>query len=141
MKQWQTTITRLIKESARRAVDRMGGISRIAQNSTNPAPPNRQMQQQQQSQPYGQPQYSYTSSTNGRSVRSGYGMDEPDSSSSLISSYGGGPNGYPPHDGFDLEPDEDDFEDYPVYSSSGRGTPVGSRRNNAMSTLPAVKMG
>ncbi|TFK74074.1 hypothetical protein BDN72DRAFT_760546 [Pluteus cervinus] len=135
MKQWQTTITRLIKESARRAVDRMGGISRIAQNSTNPAPPNRQMQQQQQqqSQLYGQPQYSHT---NGRSVRSGYGMDEQDSSSSLISSYGGGPNGYPPHDGFDLEPDEDDFEDYPVYSSSGRGTPVGSRRNNAMS-MPA----
>ncbi|KAL6310478.1 hypothetical protein BKA93DRAFT_721340 [Sparassis latifolia] len=45
--------------------------------------------------------------------------------------YSDGPQGYPPHDGFDVDPD-DDFEDYPPSSAfppSGRGTPIGTRRS------------
>lgn len=45
---------------------------------------------------------------------------------------GHGPQGYPPYDGFDVDP-EDDYEDYPVAASvphSGRVTPMGSRRHN-----------
>ena len=46
-----------------------------------------------------------------------------------------GPHGYPPHDGFEFEPDEDEYEDYPTTSHGpgGRDTPQGARRNNAMS--------
>jgi len=54
--------------------------------------------------------------------------------------YGSGPQGYAPHDGFDIEPDEDDLEEYPPsmgYGSSGRGTPTGSRKTpNALSMPP-----
>ena len=41
----------------------------------------------------------------------------------------GGPQGYPPPDGFDLDLD-DEFEEYPPTSRppSGRGTPMGARR-------------
>ncbi|KAH9935376.1 uncharacterized protein B0H18DRAFT_1114132 [Fomitopsis serialis] len=47
---------------------------------------------------------------------------------SYFSGYGG-PQGYPPPDGFDLDLD-DEFEEYPPTSRppSGRGTPVGARR-------------
>ena len=41
----------------------------------------------------------------------------------------GGPQGYPPYDGFDADAD-DDYEDYPVSASmppSGRATPMGGR--------------
>lgn len=127
MRQWQTTITRLIKENVRR-IER-SGITRIAQNSTNPAH-GRQLRDGQPT--YSPQQHPYPT----QPIRRTAYNDEQDSSNSghppTYSSYGG-PNGYPPHDGFDMEePDEDDYEDYPVLSS-GRGTPMGSRRNLAIS--------
>lgn len=55
-----------------------------------------------------------------------------------ISSGYGGPNGYPQSNMFELEnDDEDDFEEYPPtnsYATSGRGTPMGTRRTT--SSLP-----
>ncbi|KAG5641273.1 hypothetical protein DXG03_005585 [Asterophora parasitica] len=144
MRQWETQINRLIKEAAqRRASERnMGGISRIA-NSTNPTPQARSISKMS---PYSAPQsmYSTTSTaTSSRGVRTPYGSDEQvGNTNSAV--YGSGPQGYPPHDGFEFEPDEDEYEDYPPsssYSHSGRGTPVGNvsngyRRNNALSMPP-----
>ncbi|KAH9484962.1 Rho guanine nucleotide exchange factor scd1 [Psilocybe cubensis] len=149
MRQWEATINRLIKEAAqRRASERAGsGMSRIVTaNSTNPAharmvnshysststaPVSVYSQSQpQSSQPSIRSRPSYTS----------YDYDDQTAfSSNTNSTYGGGPKGYPPHDGFDFEPDEDELEDYPPASiaSSGRGTPVGSRRTpNAFSMPP-----
>lgn len=140
MRQWEATINRLIKESAQRRASERGtsGMSRIAANSTNPAPQARQMLQA-----FGPPQSVYSNGMplNSRNMRSTpYDSDEQVSTSSMVgSSYGSGPQGYPPHDGFEFEPDEDDFEDYPPtnnYAASGRGTPMGNRRNNALSMPP-----
>ncbi|KAF8893399.1 hypothetical protein BD779DRAFT_1506014 [Infundibulicybe gibba] len=136
MRQWEAQINRLIRESAqRRASER--GLSRIAANSTNPAP---QARQPSASQPYSALQSVYShQSKNSRQITP-YSSEEQVSMASVGSIYGGGPQGYPPHDGFEFEPDEDDFEDYPpaasTYEPSGRGTPVGTRRNNALS-MPA----
>lgn len=86
----------------------------------------------------------YSNATS-RSSRSNhpYGADEQVASPNTGSYYGNGPQGYPPHNGFEFEPDEDDYEDYPPasnssnYASSGRGTPLGIRRsNNALSMQP-----
>ena len=57
--------------------------------------------------------------------------------SSVSQGFHHGPHGYPPYNGFDVDP-EDDYEDYPPASSvpqSGRGTPV-SRRSNGMGMDP-----
>ncbi|KAF8658263.1 hypothetical protein AX16_002039 [Volvariella volvacea WC 439] len=159
MRQWESAINRLIKESAqRRALDRVShGISRVAalgQNSTNPAPVHRQpnhpfpqqpplLQPSQQLPPphhvYSNYNHSNSLTHNGRGIRnSPYGSEE-QVSSSLSSSYG---HSYPAHDGFDFEPegDEDDYEDYPPTNyPSGRGTPMGNRRHNNAMSLPAER--
>ncbi|KAF7321259.1 hypothetical protein MKEN_00645700 [Mycena kentingensis (nom. inval.)] len=121
---WETQINRLIRESAqRRASDR--GMSKIA-NSTNPR------------QPFTAPsvnggytsQPSYSTRSRGDSVYN----TQP---ASVGSSFYNGPQGYPPSDSYGFDPDEDDLEDYPTtYPSSGRGTPMGSRRLNAQSLPP-----
>ncbi|KAF9479059.1 hypothetical protein BDN70DRAFT_713453 [Pholiota conissans] len=157
MRQWEATINRLIKEAAqRRALERptTGGLSRIAAaNSTNPSPQAR-LQGQHGSISYNGPIYaqntqsssSSSSTATSRSSRPSYtnpSYDDDQSSYSTAtgSTYSAGPQGYPPHDGFDMEePDEDELEDYPVasaYAQSGRGTPMGSRRTpNSLSMPP-----
>ncbi|KAF9568221.1 rho guanine nucleotide exchange factor scd1 [Agrocybe pediades] len=140
MRQWEATINRLIKEAAqRRATERSTGsaLSRlITANSTNPAPANRL--QSHYSATSASASATYTSRTSNRPSYTGYDYD--DQSSTAASSYSGaGPKGYPPHDGFDFEPDEDDLEDYPPTSNypSGRGTPMNSRRTpNSLSMPP-----
>jgi cell division control protein 24 len=141
MRQWEAQINRLIKEAAvRRASDR--GMSRIAHsNTTNLAQPTRQASTS----------YSHHNSTshsayfvpnhsNGPNRRPNqYGSDEQVPNATPNGLYGSGPQGYPPHNGFEEDADDDEFEDYPPasnYGSSGRGTPVGSRRGNAMSMPP-----
>ncbi|KAG6917233.1 hypothetical protein DXG01_003347 [Tephrocybe rancida] len=158
MRQWEASINRLIKESAARRVSERPGerstMSRIATASTtsNGFTHSRAVSKVSQS-PYTAPQsmYSSTSTTSSsRGPRTPYGSDEfvPNTNSVVY----GGPQGYPPHDGFEFEPDDDDYEEYPPSSSytgttSGRGTPVGNgispsissstyRRNNAMSMPP-----
>ncbi|TFK44203.1 hypothetical protein BDQ12DRAFT_660997 [Crucibulum laeve] len=136
MRQWEAQINRLIRESAqRRASERSGmSISRIlANNSTNPAPHARIGAQSHNS--YSAPVSMYSNPSSSRNIRSTnpYHTDVPSGGP-----YGGGPQGYPPHDGFEFEPDDEDFEDYPPAASSnyqptGRGTPMGRRNNNAFS--------
>lgn len=143
MRQWEAQINRLIKASAkRRASERpTNGISRIAAANTNPVSQPRLSTKVSYSQsPYSAPYSSYStqSSANSRGTRTPYGSDEQVGNTNSAM-YGTGPQGYPPHDGFEFEPDEDDLEDYPPstsYAASGRGTPVGFRRNNAMSMPP-----
>ncbi|KAJ6499333.1 hypothetical protein C8R45DRAFT_898338 [Mycena sanguinolenta] len=129
MKQWESQINRLIMESAqRRASER--NMSKIA-NSTNPRQPVGYA-------PGGQGGYmpgpNYATRSRGESVYT----------QAANSGMYAGPQGYPQHDGFGFDNDEDDFEDYPpssTYNSqsglqSGRGTPMGSRRMNAQSMPP-----
>lgn len=103
-------------------------MSRITANSTNPAHGR-----------YGNngPQSVYSQSPYANMTTRGRGDSV---YSQTANGYGAGPQGYPPHDGFEFEPDDDEFEDYPPstsYASSGRGTPVGApRRGNAMSMPP-----
>ncbi|KAJ6593870.1 hypothetical protein B0H19DRAFT_1205280 [Mycena capillaripes] len=125
MKQWESQINRLIRESAqRRASER--SMSRIA-NSTNP-------RQTSTYAPGGQGGYmpgpNFANRNRGDSVYNQSGNNN---------SMYNGPQGYPQHDGFGFDVDEDDYEDYPpsTYNSqSGRGTPLGTRRANAQSMPP-----
>ncbi|KAG6840690.1 hypothetical protein C0991_005049 [Blastosporella zonata] len=161
MRQWETSITRLIRESAvRRASERErsnSGISRVATASSTAGSSSgyahtRGVSKVSQSSPYSHPQSMYSSmssTTSSSRARTPYGSDEHVANPNPSSVYGSGPQGYP-HDGFEFEPDDDDYEEYPPSSSysgtvSGRGTPVGnglnssgtySRRNNAMSMPP-----
>ncbi|KAJ7783098.1 hypothetical protein B0H16DRAFT_1495316, partial [Mycena metata] len=123
MKQWESQINRLIRESAqRRASER--SLSKIA-NSTNP-------RQTSTYAPGGQGGYmpgpNYATRSRGDSVYT----------QAVNTGMYAGPQGYPQHDGFGFDNDEDDYEDYPpsTYSQSGRGTPMGTRRLNAQSMPP-----
>lgn len=124
MKQWESQINRLIRESAqRRASER--SMSKIA-NSTNP-------RQTSTYAPGGQGGYmpgpNFSSRNRGDSVYT----------QAANSGMYAGPQGYPQHDGFGFDNDEDDYEDYPpsTYNpQSGRGTPLGTRRLNAQSMPP-----
>ncbi|KAF9522646.1 hypothetical protein CPB83DRAFT_899456 [Crepidotus variabilis] len=139
MRQWEATINRLIKESAQRRASERPGMSRIAtNNSTNPSPHSRGPPNHSYYSPSTTPGsiYSHTSqSSTSTAVRSRY-----TSNTSYDTSYGSGPQGYPPHDGFDVDADDEDLEDYPPASqygsSSGRGTPISRRGNNALSMPP-----
>lgn len=156
MRQWEATINRLIKEAAqRRASERPStGMSRIiTANSTNPYPQVRLQAMSHYSSSSSAPVSMYSQSSHGsqpstirnrpsytsqNSQNNSYYNDTENRTSYTSSS--AGPQGYPPHDGFDLEPDEDDLEDYPpasTYPVSGRGTPMGSRRTpNSLSMPP-----
>ncbi|KAJ7287566.1 hypothetical protein C8J57DRAFT_1284297 [Mycena rebaudengoi] len=119
MREWEAQINRLIKESSQRRPDR-GGITRTYIN-----------------QPGYNPSFmSNNTRSRGESVYNNQAA--PNGNGGMY----GGPQGYPPHEGygFDLDNDEeDDFEDYPpsTYATpSGRGTPMGTRRGNAMSMPP-----
>ena len=145
MRQWEAQINRLIKEVARkRGSDRVGsGISRILSVNSSLHPPARTPNGSQHSHSapmsvYSQSSTASTSATLRSRANTNNTYDEHGSTTSGL--YGSGPQGYPPHDGFDMEPDEDDLEDYPpslAYAASGRGTPIGSRKTpNALSLPP-----
>ncbi|KAI1796472.1 hypothetical protein LXA43DRAFT_1157771 [Ganoderma leucocontextum] len=143
LKHWENQLNRLIKETANR---RSSGrdVSRLAQmaNSTNPSPQVRSAHSSyahdsrsstfsngSSGYPSGVP---HTASINGR-MRHPYASEEhaaPPSAHPYANGYAQGPQGYPPHDGFDMDQD-DDYEDYPLASAgsaSGRGTPMGHHR-------------
>lgn len=142
MRQWESVINRLIRESAqRRATEHsVSGMSRIA-NSTSLGHHSRLMPRKSTPQTsYSTPDSMYftQSSTSAASSRGLYSSDEQVGNINMVV-YGGGPQGYPQHDGFEFEPDDDDFEDYPLsagINAQGRETPMGYRRNNAMSMPP-----
>ncbi|KAJ3989149.1 hypothetical protein F5890DRAFT_1488196 [Lentinula detonsa] len=127
MKQWEVTINRLIREGAQRRASDRGGFSRIQQNSTNP-----RLNPPVSVPPYPLPTNGVPSRSRSGSV---YDREQGQGPPGGTNGYGSGPQGYPPHEGFDVEADEDDFEDYPPasaqYAPSGRGTPMGQRRFTA----------
>ncbi|PCH43719.1 hypothetical protein WOLCODRAFT_104030 [Wolfiporia cocos MD-104 SS10] len=155
LKMWENQLNRLIQETANRRVSernpqRLAQIAQMVQNPSNP------MHQQlpRQSSSYGlertfsafSQSTSYSSGSpyhpgppGSRTSRHPYAVagEESSASSTLVSvngsyanGYNNGPQGYPPHDGFDIDPD-DEYEEYPPssYPSSGRGTPLGNRRS------------
>lgn len=140
MRKWENQVNRLIRESAlRRASDgRTGPITSLTPtgavssmgppNSTNPRSRtlNGSSTSSQLSH-YSTPSQGYPGSYNRESQ---YRREEPSQFPQGL-----GPSGYPSHGGFDFDPDEDDYEDYPS-TYSGRGTPQGDRRVNARS-MPA----
>ena len=141
MRQWESAINRLIRESAqRRATERgLSGMSKIAHNTSMPqqSRPMPRVSTSQTSYSTHHSMYSATSATSSRGPRTPYSSDE--QVGQINGVVYGGPQGYPPHDGFEFEADEDDFEDYPpsaIVGAPGRETPMGYRRNNAMSMPP-----
>jgi len=143
MRQWEVVINRLIRESAQRRVSERSVMSRIA-NNTNPTQQSRPMPRVSTSQSSYSAHHSMYSTQSSTSATSSRGPKTPYSSDEQVGNintavYGGGPQGYSPHDGFEFDADEDDFEDYPpsvANSAPGRETPMGYRRNNAMSMPP-----
>jgi cell division control protein 24 len=141
MKQWEAQINRLIQETqARRAVvDR--GFPKAMTMANNIQPPlgrhlirshdrnasNHSVYLGPQLIPYTVP---------GPGEISPYGSEE----NLQAPHHGGpysGPQGYPSVDGFEF--DEEEFDEPMTassYAASGRGTPLGARRNNAMSMPP-----
>ncbi|KAK7045559.1 Guanine nucleotide exchange factor for Cdc42p [Paramarasmius palmivorus] len=129
MRQWESTINRLIRESQQRRASERGMSRIVTNNSTNPrigssTTPGYPAAQQNVTHVYHR--------SRGDSVYEQHPMS--------AVPYGVGPQGYPPHDAFESEADEDDYEDYPPASSyggnSGRGTPMGTRRG--YSEVPAA---
>ena len=164
LKLWESTLNRLIQEvAARRTSDRnvQSRLAQVAQvaNSTNPAPSARQtpfsytagqLPDQRTMSMFSQTT-SYTASTyasqphpySSRSAR--YPSTQISDEQSLLSSVSSnGPQGYPPYNGFDDVDPEDDYEDYPPTASvpsSGRGTPLGSRRSGDPAFYPGRSSG
>lgn len=146
MRQWETQINRLVKESAQRRANDRNGLSRIA-NSITPSIHSRTSSKTlQMSISYSTPHSMYSVQTSG-SATSSRGPPTPYSSDEHVGGgvksggiYSSGRQPYTPNDGFEFEPDDDDFEDYPPSSgypsSSGRGTPIAARRDNAISMPP-----
>ncbi|KAH9942292.1 uncharacterized protein BXZ73DRAFT_97707 [Epithele typhae] len=139
LKKWESQLNRLIQETAnRRTSDR--NLARLAQAMNAPSPQIRSAHssftQERASMFSNASSYAampQTASLNGR-MRHPYASEEAVPSSSASHPYGNGyahgPQGYPPHEGFDVDPD-DDYEDYPPASASspsGRGTPMGNPR-------------
>ncbi|KAI0930336.1 hypothetical protein AcW1_010367 [Taiwanofungus camphoratus] len=149
LKMWENQLNRLIQETASRRTSSRD-VQRVAHISHNTLP----SQQRQPPSSYNQERTfsvfsqstAYSASSpyhsggfqNGRTSRHPYAAEE---QQMLVSSsngngqysngYSNGPQGYPPHDGFDVDPDEE-YEDYPPssYPPSGRGTPLGPRRSD-----------
>ncbi|EPQ57442.1 hypothetical protein GLOTRDRAFT_104964 [Gloeophyllum trabeum ATCC 11539] len=148
LKQWEAAINRLINEVAARRVSERNTSKFLSQmtNSTSPAPQSRPPHMSYAHEKT----YSTTSQTsygtlppypgpmNGRVNRqsSPYSSEE-QINGGYVNVHGGGPYGYPGHEGFDVDPD-DEYEDYPPAVSrppSGRGTPVNGRRSNVPSSV------
>jgi cell division control protein 24 len=140
MRQWEAAINRLIRESAhRRATERgVSGMSRLA----NLAQQSRPIIRTSTSQASYGTHHSMYSSQSSTSATSSRGPRTPYSSEEQVGNINGAVygdlQGYP-HDGFEFEADEDEDEDYPLSAligAPGRETPMGYRRNNAMSMPP-----
>lgn len=134
MKQWEATINRLIKESALRKASDRSGMSRIAMVST--ASSSTYRSTNQSSHPSPASAYSHTSQSSTSNTIRG----RPSGNLTPCEGpYSSGPQGYPPHDGFDVDNDDEDSEDY---SSSGQfgpvsgHTPVFRRGPNSLSMPP-----
>ncbi|CCM00418.1 uncharacterized protein FIBRA_02448 [Fibroporia radiculosa] len=142
LKMWENQLNRLIQETAnRRASDR--NPQRLMQytQSSQSASHQRSYNTERSASVFSQSTaYSsvspYPSAPPSRMARHPYaaaGDDSPMSATngSYSNGYHHGPQGYPPHDGFDIDL-EDEYEEYPPtsYPSSGRGTPLGSRRSD-----------
>ncbi|EFI28234.1 rho guanine nucleotide exchange factor scd1 [Coprinopsis cinerea okayama7 len=138
MRQWESTINRLIKEAAqRRASERPHGpISRVAHHSPIVRVPPTDPHSHFSSQGSVVSSSAYSSQASSAvSARSSSRSTAPYHYESSHTSYSSsGPQGYPPHEGFDRDDEEDDLEDYPPASTSysGRGTPMGNRRPTAL---------
>ncbi|CAK5281493.1 unnamed protein product [Mycena citricolor] len=122
MRQWESAINRLIRESAQRRVSERN-MAKIA-NSTNPRQPVGYV-------PGGPGGYmpgpNFAQRPRGESVYQ---------AGNTMSQYGG-PQGYPIDENYGFDLDDDDLEEYPPSAyASGRGTPVGTRRMNAQSMPP-----
>ncbi|PBK95623.1 hypothetical protein ARMGADRAFT_926520 [Armillaria gallica] len=137
MRQWESVINRLINNLAqRRASER--SMAKVLANNNSAVNRNYPAFPPLHSTMPGYPAQAPSSahSTNNR----GRGDSVYSEQSSYPSGYGTGPHGYPPHDGFELEADEEDLEDYPptniLSGPSGRGTPIGGRRGVASSMPP-----
>lgn len=150
LKQWENQINRLIKEAAiRRTSERsLSKVVSQVSNSTNPAQRHPSMlynhEKTSSSASYSQSVYMASALTYGVQphVRSGlnaYNISDEHVQLGSTNGYSRTPlQAYPPAEGFDFEPD-DEFEDYPPagsYPTSGRGTPMGSRRGAAQSMPP-----
>ncbi|KAI0745498.1 hypothetical protein C8Q76DRAFT_32553 [Earliella scabrosa] len=140
LKLWENQLNRLIKETAsRRTSDR--NVSRLAQVANGTSSPQIRSAHSSFAQErssmfsngsgYSVPQ---TASINGRMRHPYANEDHTVPSTSVPQHYGAGfpqgPQGYPSHDGFDMD-QEDEYEDYPPASAgspSGRGTPMGQQR-------------
>ncbi|OSX66219.1 hypothetical protein POSPLADRAFT_1132368 [Postia placenta MAD-698-R-SB12] len=146
LKMWETQLNRLIQENInRRMSDR--NPQRLTQMT-----PSSAAAMQQRPPPIAYNQEKTYSTFSQSTVYSAYGAtspygapgrmgrhpyaaagDEPPASAngSYSNGFGHGPQGYPPHDGFDVDLDED-YEEYPLpnYPPSGRATPAGSRRSD-----------
>jgi cell division control protein 24 len=149
LKQWENQINRLIKEAAIRRTSERGLSKVVSQvSSTNPSHGRHPSmvynhEKSSSSSSYSQSVYMATTPTygglpNGRSGLNPYNSS--DEHVQLVSSngYPRTPQAYPPAEGFDFELD-DEFEEYPPSGShptSGRGTPMGSRRGAAQSMPP-----
>lgn len=134
---WEAQLNRLIQETANRRVsDRP--TQRVAPIPTNTAP----IRQSQPTTPNERTYSMFSQSTSygsaspyqsGVSValngRHPYAAEE-QSMPTSANGHSNGPQGYPPYDGFDVDP-EDEFEDYPPVGGAppqGRATPLGTRR-------------
>ncbi len=137
MRQWESVINRLINNLAqRRASER--SMAKVLANNNSAVNRNYPAFPPLHSTMPGYPAQA-PSSAHGTNSR-GRGDSVYSEQSSYPSGYGTGPQGYPPHDGFELEVDEEDLEDYPPTNipsgHSGRGTPIGGRRGVASSMPP-----
>ncbi|KAF7965424.1 hypothetical protein HWV62_43662, partial [Athelia sp. TMB] len=151
LKQWENQVNRLIKEAALRRTSERGLAKVVHQvsNSTNPSmgrgPPG---SHEKTSSSYSSSAYSANNSMygpppNGRYWPNPYPTPFDDEESVSPNGYTRAyrhpqqHSAYPSSGGFDAEGD-DDFDDYSQssYPTSGRGTPMGSRRSNAQSMPP-----
>ncbi|KAI0066248.1 hypothetical protein BV25DRAFT_1975938 [Artomyces pyxidatus] len=138
VRQWETQVKRLIERAAmRRASER--STSRLAYqitNSSNPRAPSMHERPYQANGTTSLPSHPYANG--GRTFRQSNPYGEESGASNGF--YGGGPVGYPPHDGFD--PD-DDYEDYPptLSPSSGRATPSERRGGSVTPILEQLNPG
>ncbi|THH13217.1 hypothetical protein EW146_g6975 [Bondarzewia mesenterica] len=147
VRHWETSVKRLIAQAAaRRASDR--STSRLAyqsSNSTSPAPPRVPLSAYNQEPTYssipyssttpGPPSHPYGNASRSYRQSSPYTGEEQSFSNGSGATYVNGPPGYPPHDGFEMD---DEYEDYPpaiVNTTSGRATPLDARRSNMTPSL------
>ena len=138
VRQWETAVKRLIQQvAARRASDRSASRLAYQQNSTNPALARMPLsaynhEKSHASMPAsgavpGLPSHPYGNGSRSYRQSSPYTSEEQALMSGPSASYSSGPQGYPPHDGFEMD---EDFDEYSVNPVSGRATPLDNRRGN-----------